>query len=235
MNIANESFDLITNQEKCLQKDIDLDMELLKKLFLTETLQRKLSICKNDEKDELNKEVKEVDKEVKDNQNSNNNLITIQLDNREEDTELVKRYKSILKTIVDFLKQFFYKWIDKTLLIDLVISHKQKISGFFDIMIYSFYSNIEFFLLLAFIFNNIHDASILSCVYPLTYFGYGLIEYPFPSKVYWRLLIIYDLFVITIKLIYQFPLFCGYPFLSMFNVLFDLIRSSMTTSVKYTI
>ena len=218
----------MTNDESSLDNDLDLDMELLKKLFLTESLKRKLSVCKTVDdvikgfKDDAKKDQKEDSSNNnstgKINQNSNNNSAPIQNDNKEEDSELVKRYKSMLNSFVDYLKQFFYKWIDKTLLIDLVISHKQKISGFFDIMIYSFYSNIELFLLAAFIFNHIHDASILSCVYPITYFGYGLIEYPFPSKGYWRLLILYDLFVITIKLIYQFPLFCGYPFLSIFNV-----------------
>ena len=231
---------------------MDLDMELLKKLFLTENLQQRLLLnppdsCKSRRGENIivGDDPKQEIKENLEESNNVNHILNENLNNdtvlelpkqviKAEDPELLRRMKSIFFTIVDFLKSFFYRWIDKTLLIDLVSNHKQKISGFFDLMTYSIYSNIELFIMLAFIFNNIHDASILSCIYPLTYFGYGLIEYPFPSKTYWRYLIIYSLSVITSKLVYQFPLFCGYPFLTIFNVNNRLNRFLMTISVKFT-
>lgn len=117
-----------------------------------------------------------------------------------------------------YFKKQLWKSIDKVLLIDLISNKKTKLSNLLELIIFSVYTNIEKFLVCAFIINSCVDASIMSLFYPISYFGYGLIEYPFPNKYYWKTITVYALITITLKLIYQFPFFCGYPFLSAFNI-----------------
>jgi hypothetical protein len=120
-----------------------------------------------------------------------------------------------------WFKKQLWRSIDKVLLIDLTSSRKTKVTNILELLIFSFYTNIEFFIVIAFIINHCIDASIMSMVYPISYFGYGLVEYPFTNKYYWKIMIVYSLITITLKLVYQFPFFCGYPFLAVFNIFED--------------
>lgn len=134
--------------------------------------------------------------------------------------------KNALENSDDFsyyrwLKKQLWRSIDKNLLIDLTSSRKTKVTNILELLIFSFYTNIELFIVIAFIINHCIDASIMSMVYPISYFGYGLVEYPFTNKYYWKIMIVYSLITITIKLVYQFPFFCGYPFLAVFNIFQD--------------
>ncbi len=131
--------------------------------------------------------------------------------------------------------------IDETLLIDL-ISEKRKELNIFEIIIFIFLSNIEIFIAIAFIIDQCYDASVISIVYPISYFAYALIEYPFPSRYYWRYMIYYSISIISIKLFYQLPFFCGYPFLAMFNIFsenhceyYNLSNLEITESFAYII
>lgn len=111
-----------------------------------------------------------------------------------------------------------------------------------ELLFFTLYSNIEYFLIFAFLMNCFSESSLLTIIYPLIYFGYGLIEYPFPSKAFWKILIKYSAIVLFIKLLFQLPLFCGYPFYSVFNVFgeiycenYNLTVLELTESSEYLI
>jgi hypothetical protein len=116
------------------------------------------------------------------------------------------------------IKERLRETIDKSLLMDLTTRNNMRLDNVFDILFFSIYSNIEIIIIFAFIINHCIDASIMSLIYPITYLGYGMIEYPFTNKHYWKWMIIYSLLIITIKLIYQLPFFCGYPSFAVFNI-----------------
>eukprot|EP00340_Litonotus_pictus_P013015 CAMPEP_0170538104 /NCGR_PEP_ID=MMETSP0209-20121228/103112_1 /TAXON_ID=665100 ORGANISM="Litonotus pictus, Strain P1" /NCGR_SAMPLE_ID=MMETSP0209 /ASSEMBLY_ACC=CAM_ASM_000301 /LENGTH=992 /DNA_ID=CAMNT_0010839733 /DNA_START=1261 /DNA_END=4237 /DNA_ORIENTATION=+ len=111
-----------------------------------------------------------------------------------------------------------------------------------ELLFFALYSNVEYLLIFSFFMNCIMDSSLISLVYPLLYFGYGLVEYPFPSKTFWKVLIKYSSCTLIVKLIFQLPLFCGYPVLSIFNVFgkeycenFNLTTQELTESTEYLI
>lgn len=142
----------------------------------------------------------------------------------------IKFYQSMLNNKINldkpkdrnFFEYIYYKFqkaIDKILLIDLASSSVFKPNNIFEVLLYWIYSKIEYVIIVVFIINMCVDSSVISMIYPITYFGYGLLEYPFTNKYYWKTLIVYSLVTITLKLVYQFPFFCGYPFLSIFNPL----------------
>ena len=138
--------------------------------------------------------------------------------------------------------KFLLNLVDKVLLIDLLSKKNSRMNNYLEIIIYIFYSNIDIFIVLAFIINQCVDASIFSLVFPLSYFLYGSIEYPFPSRIYWKYMILYSIIILSLKLIYQLPFFCGYPFLSIFNVftethceVFNLTDIEIVESLAYII
>ena len=51
------------------------------------------------------------------------------------------------------------------------------------------------------ILSHIFQASLLSLFYPLSIFCYALLEYPRPSKYYWKIVLIYTVFILMIKFI----------------------------------
>jgi hypothetical protein len=139
------------------------------------------------------------------------NIFNVEVDNNNESgnyADINKGY--FVRTWYSDIKEKLLKTIDKCILIDLTSSQNNiNLNNFFDIIFFSIYSNIEIIIVFAFILNHIVDASIMSVIYPITYLGYGMIEYPFTNKHYWKWMIVYSLVTITVKLIYQLPFFCG--------------------------
>jgi hypothetical protein len=147
-----------------------------------------------------------------------------------------------IPTYYNDIKKALKKGLDSSLLLDLNSPNKLRINDLFEIILYLIYSNIEKVIFLAFILNICTDASIMSLIYPVSYLGYGLLEYPFTNKQYWRTLLVYSLLVITIKILYQLPFFCGYPFYSVFNIFRDnyceyytVTEQQITLSIDYLI
>ncbi len=132
-------------------------------------------------------------------------------------TELKQLKKEEEGNIFKYIRQKLIKAIDSILLIDLNSSSPFEPNSFLEILLYWVYSKIEIIIVIAFIINMCVDASVISMVYPISYFGYALLEYPFTNKYYWKLLTIYSLITIVLKLFYQLPFICGYPFLAIFN------------------
>lgn len=58
------------------------------------------------------------------------------------------------------------------------------------------------------ILNAMISSNALALVYPLSLFLYALIEYPKPNKKYFRFLWGYTTFLLCLKFLYQFKVFC---------------------------
>ena len=54
------------------------------------------------------------------------------------------------------------------------------------------------------ILNHYKNASIISLFYPLSVFGFGMLDYPKPRTSYWNVIIYYTTVVIILKFITQF-------------------------------
>ncbi|KAL4449174.1 hypothetical protein ABPG74_015556 [Tetrahymena malaccensis] len=63
----------------------------------------------------------------------------------------------------------------------------------------------------AFQLNAINNADIVSVIYPVVYLTYCLVESPFPTRTFWKLIMYYTILIITLKFLYQLPVFCGTP------------------------
>eukprot|EP01126_Amoeba_proteus_P014018 TRINITY_DN16056_c0_g1_i1.p1 TRINITY_DN16056_c0_g1~~TRINITY_DN16056_c0_g1_i1.p1 ORF type:complete len:183 (-),score=17.26 TRINITY_DN16056_c0_g1_i1:32-580(-) len=61
------------------------------------------------------------------------------------------------------------------------------------------------------IINVMWSSNILSLVYPLSLFFYALIKSPQPNRRYFNFLWGYTTFLLCIKFLYQFPVFCECP------------------------
>ena len=67
---------------------------------------------------------------------------------------------------------------------------------------------------LALIINHCVNGSILSLVFPLSCFLYGMLEDPRPSRLFFSVLLFYTMLLMALKMLYQLPLVCGSPPLS---------------------
>ncbi|KAL4498483.1 hypothetical protein ABPG72_019601 [Tetrahymena utriculariae] len=64
---------------------------------------------------------------------------------------------------------------------------------------------------LTFSLNAINNADLVSVIYPIVYLTYCLVESPFPTRTFWKLIMYYTILIITLKFLYQLPVFCGTP------------------------
>lgn len=61
------------------------------------------------------------------------------------------------------------------------------------------------------VINACYNGNLLAIFLPLSAFLYGLIENPVQNKRYWNFLLIYIMVVISLKFVYQMPIFCDSP------------------------
>jgi hypothetical protein len=66
--------------------------------------------------------------------------------------------------------------------------------------------------------NFILNANLLSLPLPLSLFLYVLLSRPLPSKTYIKTLLTYLLTIVTLKVLYQLPLFCSSPSYTLFSL-----------------
>ena len=59
--------------------------------------------------------------------------------------------------------------------------------------------------------NACFNANLLAIFYPFSAFLYGMLENPVPTRKFWNFLIIYTIIVISLKFLYQMPIFCDSP------------------------
>lgn len=69
---------------------------------------------------------------------------------------------------------------------------------------YAFLSHSEYLVFFLIILNVIINGSLLSLVYIVLLFSWGLLSIPWPSKWFWLVLIFYTMFVLAVKYAFQF-------------------------------
>ena len=89
--------------------------------------------------------------------------------------------------------KLFKKYLTKTFLIKKIIIDIKAILS----------NNFYWVCYFGMIFNHLANASFISLFYPLSIFCYALLEYPRPSKKYWKICLIYTFIVLIIKFIIQ--------------------------------
>lgn len=72
-------------------------------------------------------------------------------------------------------------------------------------------------VILTIVFNFIMNGNLLSLFVMLTVMGFSILENPLPSSKFWKFLMSYMLTIISIKFIYQLPIFCGTPIYTFYS------------------
>jgi len=67
--------------------------------------------------------------------------------------------------------------------------------------------------------NFAFNANLISVFLPISALFYAMLENPKPSHRYWRFVTTYMLVVISMKFIYQLPIFCSSPLFSIYGCL----------------
>ena len=65
------------------------------------------------------------------------------------------------------------------------------------------YENNEYIIYFFLLLNHIISGSMISLIYPLLVLIFGIIQYPRPSKLFWRMLMVYTTFIIFLKFFIQ--------------------------------
>jgi len=66
-----------------------------------------------------------------------------------------------------------------------------------------FTENFRFIVFFFIVLNHMMNSSLLSLLWPVLVFGYGLIEYPRPGKRFWIIALNYAMFIICVKFLFQ--------------------------------
>ena len=64
-----------------------------------------------------------------------------------------------------------------------------------------FLNNFHWLCYFVMILNHITSASFLTLFYPISIFCYALLEYPRPPKIYWKIVLLYTVFLLMIKFV----------------------------------
>ena len=162
------------------------------------TRQKKLKEKEIKEKKEKKKLEKEG-KNILEKKESDKDIIEI----KEEKEIKKKNNKKQKEKIVDLtdakflqLEKFassklYLKYLTKSYLI------KNILKEIFSYFLYNFH----WLCYLVMILNHIISASLLTLFYPISIFCYALLEYPRPSRYYWKVVLIYTVFLLVIKFV----------------------------------
>ena len=61
------------------------------------------------------------------------------------------------------------------------------------------------------------NANLISLLIVVTVFCFSILENPMPSSKFWKFLMSYLLTVVSIKFLYQLPIFCGTPVYTLYS------------------
>ena len=89
------------------------------------------------------------------------------------------------------------------------------------------FENNEYIIYFFILLNHLINGNILSIIYPIMVLIFGIIQYPRPSKVFWKILMIYTTFIIFLKFIIQLNLW------EMLDMTKNLILYFDESNVKY--
>jgi len=102
----------------------------------------------------------------------------------------------------------------------------------------SFLSRSYSLVILAIVFNFIMNANLISLFIMLTVFGFQILENPLASTRFWKFIMSYVLTIISLKFLYQLPIFCGTPVYTFYSDKCnneDLIPQVLASRIDYVI
>ena len=105
--------------------------------------------------------------------------------------------------------------------------YEVKLTDYPQLICYFLASNTQTIVYFLFILNHFHYASLVSLVFPLSLFGYAMLEFPRPRMKYFRIMLIYTSCVLFIKFVFQLEIQKKLDFLSLdedrFNIGFKCV------------
>jgi piezo-type mechanosensitive ion channel component 1/2 len=91
---------------------------------------------------------------------------------------------------------------------------------------------------MAIVFNFVMNANLISLFIVLMVFGYSILENPIATSRFWKFFMTYMLTVISLKFLYQLPIFCGTPVYTFYSDKCnneDLIPQVLANRIDYII
>lgn len=79
--------------------------------------------------------------------------------------------------------------------------HQSMLMKYFELFFYVFVTNTDNFLYFFMMLSMYQNAGLMSIIYPISIFGYALIEENRPKKGYWDLIRVYTIFILLLKLV----------------------------------
>lgn len=76
-------------------------------------------------------------------------------------------------------------------------------------LFYMVISNTHNLMYICFIYSMFQNAGLVGLIYPMSMFGYALLEETRPRKEYWEIIFKYTIVLLTIKIITNLTLFNG--------------------------
>lgn len=112
-----------------------------------------------------------------------------------------------------FLKKVIIEILTSdTYLRETVIEKQQIDKKKLSVLIFAFIAHyFEIVCVFLMVVNACYNANLLAIFMPLSAFLYGLLEHPVPHKKYWNTLLLFIMIVLSLKFIYQMPIFCDSP------------------------
>lgn len=102
----------------------------------------------------------------------------------------------------------------------------------------SFSSRSSQIVYIAIVFNFIMNGNLISLFIVVTVMGFSILNNPLPSSKFWKFMMSYMLTIISLKFLYQLPIFCGTPVYTFYSDKCnneDLIPQVLASRVDYII
>ena len=160
----------------------------------------KSSKNKDKEKEEEKEEIKEEEKKEENNNINNSQNVK---ENEEDKKDVDKKKKKKEEKIID-LNDAKFKQFENFITLKLYVKYLKPsyiIKLIFKEIFSYFLNNFHWLCYIIMILNHMFQASLLTLFYPISIFCYALLEYPRPSKYYWKIVLIYTVFILMIKFI----------------------------------
>ena len=116
--------------------------------------------------------------------------------------------------------------------------YEVKLTDYPQLICYFLASNTQTIVYFLFILNHFHYASLASLVFPLSLFGYAMLEFPRPRMKYFRIMLVYTSCVLFIKFVFQLEIQKKLDFLSLdedrYNIGFKCVSKRCSSKFNKT-
>ena len=173
------------------------------------SIKKKINELKAEKRDSIEKELKGMQEKNMENiniDNANNNLNNNIKNN--EDIEVV--YNLTVGNTEININTMKYKQFARLLdtkLFSIYLQSSYQIILLFSNLQSFLCNNFDYFCYFIMLVDHMINASLLTMLYPLSIFGYALLENPRPKKIYWQFCICYTIFILSVKFFFQLKLF----------------------------